>query len=553
MKKLFRFILSISLCIMLFGCSKKVNDKDIVIINTTDVHCAISTDEEKNRLGYTKVMAYKNELKEDNYVSLVDSGDYLQGDLVGAISKGKYIIDVMNYVEYDVAALGNHEFDYGIDELVNRIDEFNGDIVSCNFSYIGNKENKFTKVKPYSLKKYGKFTIGYVGITTPETLVSSNPINFKEDGEVAYSFKGETAEGYYNCIQENINKCKKDGADYVVLLCHAGTNEENIPFMSTDIIKNTTGYVAVLDGHAHKDVSWTTFKDKKNKDVYLCECGTKLNEFSTLTITKNGEIKTNFVTEYDKTDAECDEYINTLNKAVDHLRNVVLTNIDISLSITDSDGVRMVRSRETQIGNLIADAYRIMMNADIAFINGGGIRDNLNAGDVTYGDIQAVHPFGNNVVTKKVLGSEILDYLEFASRSTQEKYKDSEGNAVGESGSFANVSGLKYSIKVSLPSAVVTDINGNFVEVKGKRRAFRVKVLSNGEYVDIDPDKYYTVASNDYILISGGDGVNMFVNEEIVPNAQYFDYEVVINYIVDVLHGQLADKYNDIEGRIIIE
>lgn len=523
------------------------NDKDIIIMNTTDVHCAY----EKN-LGYSRLVNYKKNYEKNNYVSLVDSGDYLQGGLIGNISNGKYIIDIMNEAGYDAATIGNHEFDYGTDALSNRIDEFNGDILSCNFKYIGKYEDKFEAVKPYSIKSYGIYMVGYVGVTTPETLVSSNPLNFKEDDEIAYSFTSNSATEFYNCIQNNIDACINAGADYVILLSHTGNNDENKPYTSNDIISNTTGYVAFMDGHAHSDVSWKVLKDKDNKEILYSECGTELMEFSTLKIKKNGDLETNFIV-YDKnnptsTDTNMDSFINIIKNDVDEIGNQVLTNIDMTLKITDESGNRMVRARETQIGNLIADSYRYYMKADIGIVNGGGIRANLNCGDVTYYDMMAVHPFGNVIVKKKVLGSQLLDYLEFVTRATTTTY----GPNIGENGGFANVSGLKYSIDVTKESHIVTDSNGNFVSVDGERRVSNVMVLENNSYVALDPNKEYIVASLDFILSNGGDGANMFMDDELLEYSSKLDFEIVIDYIVNVLDGKLSDKYSTTEGRINI-
>ena len=575
MKKAYKYLLFLVLVLLLCGCKDKTSkntskvttnktttnktstadiNKDIVIINTADVHCGV--DASSNSCGYTGISAYKKEMIENgNYVSLVDSGDFMQGGLIGAISKGEYIVDILNYLDYDAVTLGNHDFDYGLDIVRKMTNDFNNTVLSCNVSYTGHDESGVRYVQPYTLEEYGNITIGYVGITTPETLVSSNPKNFKENGEIVYDFKGNSATEFYSCIQDTIDECKEEGADYIILLSHTGNNDENKPFTTNEIIEHTSGYIAVMDAHTHDKIGWKTLKDKDNNDVLYCEAGTKLNCFATLTITKNGEIKTDFVEDYNKHDEVFDEYLETINAKVDELKKKVLATIDISLYDDDDhgsiNGVRLVRNRETALGNMVADAYRIMMNADIGFINGGGIRDDLIAGEVTYGDIQAVHPFGNGVVTKRVKGIEILDYLEFNSRATQSIYKDAEGNKVGESGGFVNVSGLKYTIDTSITSTVVVE-NGNFVRVEGARRVKEVYVLVEGVYVDIDPNDYYVVASIDYILVSGGDGNNMFLEDDLIPNEQYLDYEVVIDYIVNELHGSLASKYSSIEGRITI-
>lgn len=547
MKNIYKYIVTALMLLMISGCGKKNNDKDIIIMNTTDVHCAYD-----KYIGYSGLANYKKEYEKNNYVSLVDSGDFIQGGLVGNISNGKYIIDIMNEIGYDAIAIGNHEFDYGTDALSNRIDELKANTLSCNFKYIGKYEDKFDAVKPYVIKKYGSYKVGYVGVTTPETLVSSNPKNFKEDGKVAYSFTSSSATEFYNCIQSNINACKKAGANYVILLSHTGNNEENKPFTSNDIISNTTGYVAFMDGHAHRDVKWTTLKDKKNKDVLYSECGTELIEFSTLTIKKNGDLETNYIV-YDennpcKKDSNMENFINNIKADVDEIGNRVLTTIDMTLKITDDDGKRMVRARETQIGNLISDAYRYYMNSDIGIVNGGGIRADLEKGKVTYYDMMAVHPFGNVIITKKVLGSQILDYLEFVSRATSATYDKN----VGENGGFANVSGLKYSIDITKESTVVTDNNGNFIRVDGERRVKDVMVLENDTYVSLNPNKEYVVASLDYMLSDGGDGANMFMNDELLEYSSKLDFEIVIDYIVNVLDGKVSEKYSTTEGRINI-
>ncbi len=519
----------------------KANDKDIVIIGTSDVHCAVD-----DIYGYASISTKKKELQEENYVSLVDSGDFMQGGLIGNFSKGKYIIDIMNYVGYDAVALGNHDFDYGMDELKNRIDEFNGDTLSCNVSYTGTNTNKLSKVKPYSLKRYGQFTIGYVGISTPETPVSSTPSIFKENGEYVYSFAGETATTFYNCIQQNINECKSAGADYVILLSHTGTNDENIPFTTYDILNNTTGYVAIFDGHAHKVMPWEVVKDKDNNDVYLAEAGYRGECFATLTIAKNGQITTNYY-EYVTTSIAKDEdtttYINGLKDEMGEEAKKVVATIDITLDYSKN----MVRSRETQIGNLIADSYREATGAQIAFINGGAIRTKLEAGDVTYAQIREIQPFSNFVMSKYATGQQIIDYLEFVNRN------NSDDPNTGTLGAFAQVSGIKFDVDVTIPSPVIIDeTTWDLIDIVGTRRVKNVKVLEDGVYVDIDLEKEYLVASNNYILDAGGDGINMFKDNPIVMQPGELDFEIVLNYIVNVLHGQLADDYTTTQGRITI-
>lgn len=529
----------------LIGCNKPaVAKKDISIIYTTDVHCGL----DKN-IGYASLYDYKEKLKETNYVTLVDSGDYLQGEFIGAISQGEYVMEVMNKVQYDIITLGNHEFDYGIDVLSERLKEFKGDITSCNFSYIGKKENKLNMIKPYVIKDYGYKKVGFIGVTTPTTLTTSDPKIFIEDGEVAYDFGASSKEAFYSLVQKNIDNCKKDGADYVVLLSHLGNRENYSPYSSKDVLMNTRGVLAFLDGHAHIDFPWAKIKNKDNVDTLLVGAGYKLNEFASLTITTAGEISYEFVTKHDSKNETIEQFVSEIKQKGKEAGSKVIANIDIDLSIKDENGLRMIRNREMPIGNLVADAYRNISGSNISVVNGGGIRDDLKKGDVTYEQIMNVHPFGNVLMEKKTTGSKILDYLEFTSMKTQkERIKDNL--PYGESGAFAQVSGIKYTIDTSIPTSVVTTESGEFVRIDGPRRVKNVQILENGTYVDIDANKEYTISSHNFLLSSGGDGANMFIDDPVVPNAQIFDYEVLIRYIVDILEGHLSEKYSSTDGRI---
>ena len=524
----------------LFSCGEdtpKVQDKDISIIYTTDVHCAVDTN-----LGYAKVDAYRNSLKETNYVALVDSGDYLQGEFIGAISKGEYVMEIINEMDYDVLTIGNHEFDYGIDILKDRLTSFKGEVVSCNFSYIGEKENKLDMIKPYVIKEYGIKKVGFLGITTPATPTTSNPNTFIEDGKVAYDFGAKTAQDFYDLIQTNIDNCKSDGADYIIALAHLGNQDSNKPFSSIDVINNTVGVDAFLDGHSHTDLPWRKEKNKDNIDTLLVDAGYKLNEFASLTISKEGELSYEFITTYDDVDTDMAAFIDSVQAKADEKGKKVVTNIDIDL-----DGEKnYLRTREAPIGDMIADAYRYFGDADIGVINGGGIRAGLRKGDVTFEDIMNVHPFENSLIKKKTKGSTIRDYLEFTSM------KVTDVPAENQFGAFAQVSGLKYTIDTSIESSVTTSTGGKFISVDGPRRVKDIKVLENDTYVDLVDSKEYTIASHNFLLDNGGDGFALFTEDETIPTPFLLDTDVLTNYINDVLHGELASKYSKVDKRITI-
>lgn len=546
MKNVLKLISVVLFAFSISSCKKDSRSDDVVILYTTDVHCGVN-----DNLGYSAVEAYKKEmLKEYKYVTLFDAGDYIQGDVIGAFSKGKNIVDIMNKMNYQVVTIGNHEFDYGTDTLKEVINELDAEVVSCNLKYIGNKENKINKVKPYTIKKYGKLKIGVVGVTTPNTINESTPSIFKEDGEFAYSFTNESEEAYFKCIQNAIDLCNKE-ADYTVILSHAGNDENSKPWGSREIISNTNGYLAVMDGHSHYDVNWEMVKNKDGKDIPLCDAGTKINEFGKLIIHKDGGVTTELIENYEGRDIEITSFIDDKLKETENIANKVVAHTDLTLSIYDENGIRLVRSRETTIGNLVADAYQAISGADIGFINGGGVRADLPKGDVTYSNVFSVNPFGNYIVMKEVPGSHILDYLEHCSQMTEKEYVKDE-HPYGEFGGFAQVSGLRYSIDTSIQSPVICDKDGNFIAINGPRRVKDVQVLENDNYIDIDINKTYKVATNNYILLEGGNGANMFMDDMDIETPTKIDYQVIADYITDVLKGNLANKYSSVEGRITI-
>lgn len=188
LKKGFSLLLCICLMLSLFVGCKKEDAQDIVVLYTNDIHCGF-----EDHIGYAGLAAYRNSVaKKTPYVTLVDLGDAIQGDVIGTVSKGEYIIDMMNEVGYDLAILGNHEFDYGIDRLRELIDQSEATYLGCNLTYTGSGENKLSAVKPYEILSYGNTDVAYIGVTTPETTTSSTPSYFQENGEFVYGFTGGT-------------------------------------------------------------------------------------------------------------------------------------------------------------------------------------------------------------------------------------------------------------------------------------------------------------------------------------------------------------------------
>ena len=545
-KKILSFILAAS---MTAACSTAVSAAEqeggIVVLYTNDIHCAVNEDEEIQVLGYASVAGVKKQLEtEGNDVILADMGDAIQGDVIGTLSEGEYIIDIMDQVGYDLAVPGNHEFDYGMDQFLSLAEEASFSYLSCNFKDLTSGEPVF---EPYEMIEAGGKTIAFIGICTPKTITSSTPKYFQnEDGEFIYGFEqDEDGTALYECVQEAADSARDEGADYVIALSHLGIDASCTPWTSSEVIENTSGIDVFLDGHSHSVIEGETVKNKDGENVLLTSTGTKLSSVGELTIAEDGTFSSALISGGMEADPETEAYINDINTEFEGILNEVVAETDVALVVNDpatadqEEPVRLVRTSETNLGDLCADAYRAVTGADIGFCNGGGIRADIAAGDITYSDIISVQPFGNEICMVEATGQQILDALEMGVMDLP-----------AESGGFQQVSGISFEIHTYLDSSVQLDADGMFQSVDGEYRVQNVKV--NGE--DLDPEKTYTVASHNYMLKNGGDGFNMFQNCNMPLEDIMLDNQALIQYITEDLGGTVGEQYADPYGedRIVI-
>ncbi len=514
---------------------------DIVILYDNDVHCAVD--------GYASMAALKKDmLGKTDYVSAVSSGDFAQGATIGALSKGANIVDIMNQVGYDVVTLGNHEFDYQIDQLKFLTRFLKSKAVSCNFMDLEKNKAVF---KSYTIKKYGNKKVAFVGISSPETITTSTPTYFQnKKGDFIYGFCGDaTGKALYDRVQKSVNAAKKAGADYVVALAHLGTDGITSQWTSTSVISNTTGIDVLLDGHSHSIYAGTIVKNKDGKDVIVSSTGTKFANIGKLLITKKGKISAQLVSlkEYTKTDEKIKEFIATVKKgySAEISRVIGKTSVDLTtLNLTTNK--RAVRNAETNLGDFCADALRTVLDADVAIMNGGGIRDNIAKGDVTYNSLLSVFPFGNMGCVMEVTGQQILNALELGAK-----------NYPAESGGFLQVSGMTYEINSAVPTSVVVDATGLFQSVSGAYRVQNVMVLNSktGKYEKLDLKKKYSLAGINYTLKSSGDGYTMFKGSKILKDEVAVDNEILIRYLTENLKGVVGEEYSVTtgQGRIVIK
>lgn len=509
------------------------NDNDIIILYGNDVHCAVE--------GYTKLSAMRNELKKEyEHVSIVSGGDFIQGNSLGIVSKGECVVNIMNLVGYDAVTLGNHEFDYHIDRLNELAGMMDTKPISCNFQKIGEDEPCF---EPYTIVSYGDIDVAYIGITTPTTISVASPVQFKdENGNFIYTFN---ADSLYDIVQESIDSAEAQGADYIIALSHVGYAEDEIYGDLEDVetlIKNTDGFDVVLDAHSHTVIEGKTITDKGGNDVLLSSTGTKFEYIGKLTI-EDGEAETELIktADYRLTDPVIDAYIEQMYEEYAILGERKVASTEVDLLMKDENGNRLVRNHETNLGDLCADAFRYAVNADIGYINGGGIRADIKAGDITYNDLLNVLPFNNSVVLAQVSGQTIKDMMEL----TLIYYP-------GEDGAFPHLSGLTFSVNTSIPSSVVINEYGEFSGVDGQYRVYNLKVYNSEteSYEDIDLNATYTLAASNYYLIELGSGMKMLESAKILQNEGLLDAEALEKYITENLGGTVDEEYAEVKSNI---
>ena len=516
-------------------------DHDVVILHTNDTHCGI-----EENMGYAGLVWYENQMKEETpYVTLVDAGDAIQGAPVGTLSEGEYLVQIMNKAGYDFAVPGNHEFDYGMEKLLGLSARLDCGYSACNFVNLPSKTQVFA---PYRIMEYDDIQVAFVGVATPESITKSTPAYFQDQfGRYRFSFcEDETGEALYSQVQRAVDQARGEGADYVIMVGHLGDNGITEKWSSRSVIANTTGIDAAIDGHSH-EVCVENVPNENGEMVVLTQTGTKFANTGKLTITTDGQIQASHVSAVTDAegnpakDAEMESFINGIKSQYEESLKVVLGRTDVDLMDKDPEtGLRAVRKAETNLGDLCADASRYMMGADIGFMNGGGIRAGIEAGDITYEDALSVFPNGNMICMAEVSGQKIKDALEMGVKNYPE-----------ESGGFIHVSGLTYTVDSSVPSSVVLDEKRNFVSVGGE---YRVRDIYVGEE-PLDVNRTYTLASHNYWLKSGGDGMSMLMGCPILKDETMVDVDTITSYISEYLGGTVGEEYKDPrgQGRITIK
>ncbi|MBQ9988983.1 MAG: bifunctional metallophosphatase/5'-nucleotidase [Clostridia bacterium] len=493
----------LALCLFVLGCGANVpaptNTADIVILHTNDVHSRVD-----DNLGYAAVKTVKeSEISAGNHVLLLDAGDALHGLPIANLSEGRDIVQIMNAVGYSAMVPGNHDFNYGTAMLLELSEEMDFPLLSCNF--LKGSTPVFTG---HAVFEFEGVRVGVIGVSTPETATKTNPLNVE-----GHTF---SEADLVSVVQKSIRAAQKEGAQYIVLLTHLGLDEESKPFRTSDLVSQLTDVTVVIDGHSHTELpEGLTVQDKEGQNVLIAQTGDYLTSIGKVTIHTDGTVTAQLITEAKK-DAAITDLIEDKKEAIAPKLAVVIGQSNVLLNGERDPGVR---TEETNLGDLCADALRYVGNAQVALTNGGGIRTSVAPGSITYGMMNAVFPFGNTVCTLNIKGADLLKALEVGTAACP-----------AAAGGFPQVSGMSFEIHTYLEEN-------------------RVQNVMIG-HEPLDPERMYTLATNDYLYI-GGDGFSMLPQCEKIGEYGALD-EALITYLDEQLGGTVPEAYNSSAGRIII-
>ena len=504
--------------------------QDITILYTNDVHTYI--DKQSPKLTYAAIAALKKSYQDDgNNVLLVDAGDHVQGTAYGSMDEGATIIQLMNAAGYDAATPGNHEFDYGMDRAKELMADADYPYLSCNWVNLPLNNRVLSDVKYFRI---GGRTIAFVGITTPETITKSTPAYFMDKNQKRYVYDilgGEDGQKLYSAVQKSINKARMI-ADYVIGLGHLGVDPSSSPWTSKEVIEHTSGLDAFIDGHSHTVMECEWVKDLSGKAVALTQTGSYFANVGEMTIKADGSIATQLVPTYDGLDSAVAGIQTEWVSAVDDMLGEKIAVAETNFYISDpATGKRRIRLGETNLGDFVADGIYSYFNeveqlhCDVAIMNGGGIRADVDAGDWSFKTCKQVSPFGNVACLMSVTGKQIQDALEFAAR-----FVGPDGQ---ENGGFLHVAGATYEIHTDIPNTVQTDDKNVWIgSATGTPRVQNVKIYdkASGTYVPLDEGKTYALAGMNYTLRNLGDGFAMFDGAELIKDYVAEDYLVMSTY-----------------------
>lgn len=502
----------------------------LVILHTNDSHGRIKEDGTSMGMSAVKYLANRYE-NAGASVLILDAGDTLHGLPIVTASRGESAVDVMNAVGYSAMAPGNHDFNYGYEHILELEEEMNFPVLAANVTYEADGSLVFGD---HIVITCGEYTIGVFGMATPETVTKTNPNNV-----VGLDFNEDNLAGI---AQAQCDELKELGCDIIICLAHLGDDVSSTPYRSTDVLEQVTDIDLWVDGHSHSVLNddgeahlvngtlvASTGEYTKNIGVVTydgAEFDAGLVHYADLcnTYEQDGEI----ITEFYGYDPEITALVQNYYDEMMEFYSEVVGHTDVLLNGTRE----FVRTQETNLGDLAADAILAAApNADFALTNGGGIRANIEIGDITRYDLFTVFPFGNMVATVELTGAQIVYILEAATHACP-----------GIDGAFPQVSGITFEIHTYI------EYEGEYANPTNPGSRIQ-NVCINGEPIDLDAT--YVMATNDF-LAAGGDTYAIlaenFENSGILIGINLED--ALINYIQNI--DDNCAGYAEPAGRIVI-
>ena len=523
-------VLSLSCTAFAAGEAKPLDGKT-VILHSNDVHGAIDL--------YAAMASLKADYEAQGAeVILADAGDYSQGTTYVSTSKGLEAVNMMNAAGYDIATLGNHEFDYGYVQLTENLKSAKFDVVCCN---ILDADGNLV-FAPSKVVEVDGVKIGFIGVNTPESQTKANPALIK-------GLKWLSGEDMVKAVQAEADKLA-DTVDVTVVLAHLGVDDSSVPNTSYDLFKGLNGVDFIIDGHSH------TVMDKGAAEEPIQSTGSSFKNIGVIVIDNEKKaIESNKLVEI-TAESPADVAVAAAAQAIIDKINaeygVVFAKSEVDLNgarTVDENGVYGNRDGETNLGDLITDSmmWQVKKNLDgitvpeeniVAITNGGGIRASIAKGDITKKDVNTVLPFGNTIAVVYVTGAELLEALEASTYCTPVSL-----------GGFPQVAGIEMTVSVTVPY----DANDNTYPgstYHGPKSINRVTIDSiNGKA--FDPEATYAVITNNF-LAAGGDTYYAFASATAQFDTGIPLDEALMSYITEELKGVVGEQYAAPKGRITI-
>lgn len=504
-------------------------DGKTVILHSNDVHGAIS--------GYANMAGLAAEYKAKGAeVILADAGDYSQGAVSVSSNKGLNAVTLMNKAGYDVATLGNHEFDYGYEQLTKNLKAADFENICCNI--VGADGKKLFEGSTVITTESG-LKIGFIGVNTPETSTKANPALIKGLSWLSGDKMIEAVNAEAAALEGK--------ADVVIVLAHLGVDGQSAPNRSTDLLAGVKGVDFIIDGHSHTVMPATKAEPIQSTGTKFEYIGVVVIDNKTKAIESNELVK---VTAETASDAAVAAAVKEINDKIDAEYGEVFAKSEVTLNgeraYSEETKLYGNRDGETNLGDLITDAMLwkineqggVTVDADhiLAVTNGGGIRASIAAGDITKKAVNEVLPFGNTLAVVYVTGAELLEALEASTYCSPD-------SAVG---GFPQVAGIEYTIDVTKEFDGGDKYPGT--EVVAPKSIQRVTIDSiNGKAFDAKAT--YAVVTNNFVA-AGGDTYHVFAAAAAQFDTGFSLDEVVMEYIKTELKGVVGDQYKDPQGRI---